>query len=111
MIAKLCIRPNDTSKGRQLKLNHYIHLHRKYFGIIPDDIHKFVRVEKDIPIIYKRDIMEILKEKGWKPRKIPQEPSLMQMDGDEMSERIIPWQPTVIAGPKQAIYLILKQRK
>ena len=82
MIAKLCIRPNDTSKGRQLKLNHYIDLHRKYFGVLPDDIHKFVRVEKDIPIIYKRDIMEILKGKGWKPRTIPQEPSLMEIDGD-----------------------------
>ena len=82
MIAKLCIRPNDTSKGRQLKLNHYIDLHRKYFGVIPDDVHKFVRVEKDIPIIYKRDILEILKEKGWKPRKIPQEPSLTRFGGE-----------------------------
>jgi hypothetical protein len=26
--------------------------------------------------------MEILKEKGWKPRRIPQEPSLTQLDGD-----------------------------
>jgi acetyl-CoA decarbonylase/synthase complex subunit alpha len=82
IIAKLCMRPNDTSKGRQLKLNHYIDLNRKYFGVIPDDVHKFVRVEKDIPIIYKRDIMEILKVKGWKSRKIPQEPSLKQVDDD-----------------------------
>lgn len=82
MIAKLCIRPNDTSKGRQLKLNHYIDLHRKYFGTMPDDIYKFVRVEKDIPITYKRDVMELLNEKGWEPRAIPQEPSLMEMDGD-----------------------------
>ncbi len=82
MIAKLCIRPNDTSKGRQLKLNHYIDLHRKYFGTMPEDIHKFIRVEKDIPIIYKRDIIELLKDKGWEPRKIPQVPSLMESDGD-----------------------------
>ena len=82
MTAKLCLRPNDTSKGRQLKLNHYIDLHKKYFGTIPDDIYKFVRVEKDIPITYKRDVMKMLDEKNWKPRKLPQEPSLMDMEGD-----------------------------
>lgn len=82
MTAKLCLRPNDTSKGRQLKLNHYIDLHKKYFGTLPDDIHKFIRVEKDIPITYKRDVMKILEEKNWKPRELPQEPSLMDMEGD-----------------------------
>ncbi len=82
MTAKLCLRPNDTSKGRQLKLNHYIDLHKKYFGTIPEDIYKFVRVQKDIPITYKRDVMEILDEKNWKPRELPQEPSLMDMKGD-----------------------------
>lgn len=82
MTAKLCIRPNDTSKGRQLKLNHYIDLHKKYFGTLPDDIYKFVRVEKDIPITYKRDVMQILEENDWKPRELPQEPSLMDMKGD-----------------------------
>jgi len=82
MIAKLCIRPNDTGKGRQLKLNHYIDLHKKYFGNLPSDIHLFVRNEKDIPITYKKDVMKILDEKGWEPRKIPQEPSLMDFKGD-----------------------------
>jgi len=77
MIAKLCLRPNDTSKGRQIKLNHYIDLHRKYFGTIPDDVPRFVRNEKDIPITYKKDVMNILEEVGWEPRALPQEPSLM----------------------------------
>lgn len=82
MVAKLCIRPNDTSKGRQLKLNHYIDINKKYFGVVPDDIDKFVRNDKDIPITYKKDVMAILEKKGWEPRAIPQEPSMMDMAGD-----------------------------
>ena len=77
MVAKLCIRPTDTPKGRNIKLNHYIDLHKKYFGTIPEDVHLFVRTDKDVPITYKKDIMKILKEKGWEPRSAPQEPSLM----------------------------------
>lgn len=77
MIAKLCIRPNDTQKGRQIKLNHYLDLHKKYFGTLPEDIYKFVRNEKDIPITYKKEVMEMLEERGWEPRALPQEPSTM----------------------------------
>ncbi|MGB9837872.1 CO dehydrogenase/acetyl-CoA synthase complex subunit alpha [Methanothermobacter sp.] len=78
MVAKLCIRPTDTPKGRQMKLSNYIDLHKKYFGTIPDDIDRFIRTEKDIPIVYKRDIMKILEEKNWKPRKLPKEPSILE---------------------------------
>ncbi|MFB2623320.1 CO dehydrogenase/acetyl-CoA synthase complex subunit alpha [Methanothermobacter marburgensis] len=78
MVAKLCIRPTDTPKGRQMKLSNYIDLHKKYFGTIPDDIDRFIRTEKDIPIVYKRDIMKILEEKNWKPRQLPKEPSLLE---------------------------------
>jgi len=85
-IAKLCIRPNDTSKGRQLKLTHYIDLHRKYFGTIPEDVYKFIRVEKDIPITYKKDIKSILEEKGWEPRALPQEPSIRDFPDDSKAE-------------------------
>jgi len=42
-IAKLCIRPNDTWKGRSIKLSHYIDLHKHHYGILPRDIHMFVR--------------------------------------------------------------------
>ncbi|MBI5679988.1 MAG: CO dehydrogenase/acetyl-CoA synthase complex subunit epsilon [Methanobacterium sp.] len=84
MIAKLCIRPNDTSKGRQIKLNHYLDLHKKYFGTLPDDVYRFVRNDKDIPITYKKEVLAMLEEKGWEPRALPQEPSTM--DFREKSE-------------------------
>lgn len=86
MIAKLCIRPNDTGKGRQIKLNHYIDLYKRYYGRLPPDIHLFIRNEKDIPITYKKDVKNILEEVGWKPREIALEPSLREFK-DEKGER------------------------
>ncbi|HIP84136.1 MAG TPA: CO dehydrogenase/acetyl-CoA synthase complex subunit epsilon [Methanothermococcus okinawensis] len=77
-IAKLCMRPNDISKGRSMKVYHYVTLYEKYFNCMPPDLEKFIRTEKDIPFMLKDKIVEYLKEKGWKPRKeIPQEPTLL----------------------------------
>jgi len=76
MIAKLCMRPNDTTKGRAIKLNHYIDLHRRLYGTLPDDIHLFVRSVADIPITMKDEVMEFLKRKGWKERETP-DPTLL----------------------------------
>lgn len=88
MTAKLCIRPNDTPKGRQIKLNHYLDLYKKYFDSLPDDMHLFVRNEKEIPIIYKKEVLKHLEEVGWKPRSIPQEPSLMNFrDNKKISDK------------------------
>lgn len=75
-IAKLCMRPNDTTKGRMIKLNHYIDLHKRLYGKMPDDIHLFVRTEADIPITMKDEVKTILKEKKWKASKIP-DPTLL----------------------------------
>jgi len=75
-IAKLCMRPNDTTKGRAIKLTHYIDLHKRLYGKTPDDIHMFVRTTADIPITMKDDIQNILVEKGWKEVKIP-DPTLL----------------------------------
>ncbi len=36
-LARLCIRPNDTNQGRQIKLTHYIELSKEYMGGLPDD--------------------------------------------------------------------------
>jgi len=76
MIAKFCMRPNDTTKGRAIKLTHYIDLHKRLYGVMPDDIHLFVRNKADIPITMKDEILKILEEKGWKETRIP-DPTLL----------------------------------
>lgn len=76
MIAKLCMRPNDTMKGRAIKLTHYIDLHKRLFGIMPEDIHLFVRTLADIPITMKDEIIKVLEEKKWKETVIP-DPTLL----------------------------------
>jgi acetyl-CoA decarbonylase/synthase complex subunit alpha len=76
MIAKLCMRPNDTSKGRAIKLTHYIDLHRRLYGIMPEDIHLFVRTIGDIPITMKDEIIKILEDKNWNETVIP-DPTLL----------------------------------
>ncbi len=68
-IAKYCIRRNDTPVGRQIKLNHYIALYKKYMGEgFPDDLHLFIRKPTDVPMFFKREVMDYLKKIGWKPR-------------------------------------------
>ncbi len=74
--AKLTIRPNDTPKGRAIKLTHYIDLHKSFYGTMPDDLHLLVRSEHDIPITVKHEVMKILKKKGWKPTTTP-DPTLL----------------------------------
>jgi acetyl-CoA decarbonylase/synthase complex subunit alpha len=69
-IAKLCIRKNDTAQGRQLKLTHYISLHKQYMGSLPDDLHLFIRKTTDIPIFYKKEIMPYLEKVGWKEKPV-----------------------------------------
>lgn len=76
MAAKLCMRPNDTSKGRAIKLTHYIDFHKRMFGAVPEDIPLFVRTMSDVPVTMKEEITAILKGVDWKERKIP-EPTLL----------------------------------
>lgn len=70
-IAKLCMRPNDTWKGRSVKLSHYIDLHKRHYGILPKDLDLFVRTPADIPMTMKEEVTGILKAKGWKETVIP----------------------------------------
>jgi len=74
--AKLCMRPNDTTKGRSIKLTHYIDLHKRFYGTLPDDIHLFVRTMADIPVTMKDEIINVLEQKNWKEKAIP-DPTLL----------------------------------
>jgi len=77
MTAKLCIRPNDTSKGRSIKLSHYIDIHENSYGFFPDDVWKYIRRETDIPITLKDKILAQMKENKWKEKPIP-DPTLLK---------------------------------
>ncbi|MHA2399252.1 MAG: CO dehydrogenase/acetyl-CoA synthase complex subunit alpha, partial [Promethearchaeota archaeon] len=78
LVAKLALRPADNSKGRMIKLSHWIDLERKYKGVkFPNDLEKFIRLEADIPINMKDEIQEYLKENGWEPTEIV-DPTLLK---------------------------------
>jgi acetyl-CoA decarbonylase/synthase complex subunit alpha len=76
-MAKLCIRKNDTPQGRQLKLHHYIQLHKQYLGTLPDDLHLFIRKTSDIPIFFKKEVMPYLEKVGWKEKPVLTLPTLI----------------------------------
>ena len=79
MIAKLSMRPNDTSKGRSVKLSHYIDLHRRHYGSMPTDLHLLVRKAQDIPFTMRGEIMAILEEADWIEDKIAiPDPTLLE---------------------------------
>ncbi|MGQ9468792.1 MAG: CO dehydrogenase/acetyl-CoA synthase complex subunit alpha [Nitrososphaerales archaeon] len=75
--ARLVMRPNDTNKGRMIKLSHYIDLHKKLYGAMPEDLHLFVRNESDLSIAMRDQLLKVLKEKGWEPIEVP-DPTLLE---------------------------------
>ncbi len=76
MIAKLTMRPNDTSKGRANKLANYIDLHKRLVGGIPSDVHLLVRNLADVPLTMKDEIITHLHDNNWKENPIP-DPTLL----------------------------------
>jgi acetyl-CoA decarbonylase/synthase complex subunit alpha len=76
-LAKLCIRKNDTPQGRQIKLTHYIGLHKQYLGTLPDDLHLYIRRASDIPIFFKKEVMAYLEKVGWKEKPVLSLPTLI----------------------------------
>lgn len=76
-LAKLCIRKNDTPQGRQIKLTHYIGLHKQYLGTLPDDLHLYIRRASDIPIFFKKEVMAYLERVGWKEKPVLSLPTMI----------------------------------
>lgn len=74
---KLCIRPNDTTRGRQTKLRNYIDLSKSLLGEMPGDISDFVRVYDDIPEEMREELIKLLNTTDWQPSFIP-DPTLLQ---------------------------------
>lgn len=76
LIPKLTIRASDNFKGRQIKIAHWIDMYQRCGGKggkptdeLPEDIHKFVRTETDIPVTLREEVMNFLKDRNWKPQK------------------------------------------
>ena len=59
MMAKACLRPSDNSLGRSIKLTHWMELHDKYIGGLPEDWWKFIRTEADLPLAKRADLMKL----------------------------------------------------
>ena len=76
-IIKQCFRRNDTPKGRALKLHHYISAYKEYLGSLPDDLHNFIRSQREIPLVYKKEVMAYLKEVGWEPKPVLSLPTII----------------------------------
>ncbi|MBS3976612.1 MAG: CO dehydrogenase/acetyl-CoA synthase complex subunit epsilon [Syntrophomonadaceae bacterium] len=76
-IIKQCFRRNDTPPGRAIKLNSYISAYKQVIGALPDDLQNFVRTEKEIPIVYKREVLAYLKEVGWQPKPVLSLPTII----------------------------------
>ncbi|MEW5760171.1 MAG: 4Fe-4S dicluster domain-containing protein [Candidatus Thermoplasmatota archaeon] len=74
-IAKLCIRPNDTIKGRKIKLSNYIELNKKVYGTIPEDLWLFTRALNELP--KNKEFYHLLEKKNWSKKRIP-DPTLIQ---------------------------------
>ncbi|MBS3948773.1 MAG: CO dehydrogenase/acetyl-CoA synthase complex subunit epsilon [Dethiobacter sp.] len=76
-IIKQCFRRNDTPPGRAIKLNSYISAYKQLIGTLPDDLQNFIRTEKEIPIVYKREVLAYLKEVGWQPKPVLSLPTII----------------------------------
>jgi len=76
LVAKLCMRPNDTTRGRAMKLTHYIDLYQRHQGALPEDIPRYIRTPADIPVTLKGEITRILAQSDWKEQPVP-DPTLL----------------------------------
>ncbi len=59
-----------------IKPTHYIDMHKRLYGAMPDGIHLFVRNKAAVPITMNDEILRILEETNWRERAIP-DPTLL----------------------------------
>ena len=76
-IVRLCLRPNDTATGRQVKLGHYVDLSRALLGRQPGDVDRWVRSAYDIPESWDSDERAALLPRGWEHAPIP-DPTILE---------------------------------
>lgn len=76
-IARLCIRPNDTTKGRQTKLRNYIGFSKTFRGKMPEDIIDYLRVVDDMPEEYHEELTVLMNSGNWQPSFIP-DPTILE---------------------------------
>jgi CO dehydrogenase/acetyl-CoA synthase alpha subunit len=81
LIPKLCMRASDGVKGRQIKVAHYIDVHKKYVGSLPQDLGRFIRNEKDVPLTLREEVKPFLESKGWRPVERIPDPTLLERLG------------------------------
>jgi acetyl-CoA decarbonylase/synthase complex subunit alpha len=48
-----------------VKLSHYIDLHQRYYGSMPDDLQLYVRRLQDIPFTMRDEVTKVLQDSGW----------------------------------------------
>lgn len=77
---RLCMRPNDTTSGRQRKIENYIELSLELLGSLPLDIPDYVRVLDDIPSRYRDMISPVLEKSGWMESFVPEPTILYERD-------------------------------
>ncbi|MCP4763560.1 MAG: CO dehydrogenase/acetyl-CoA synthase complex subunit epsilon, partial [archaeon] len=77
LLCKLCFRQADGSKGRSIKLAHYIDILEKYMNKFPEaeDLARYIRVENDIPPNLKEKVLKMIKGIGWKPKPLIMDPT------------------------------------
>lgn len=76
-ITRLCMRPNDTTWGRQTKLHHYVELSETLLGRTPPDLADCVRVYDDLPDDRREELLRILEGTDWRPSYIP-DPTVLE---------------------------------
>ena len=70
MVTRLLFRTNDFRDGRISKFDSYLTMYDEYFKDLPEDFHKYVRSDAELPWTKKHKLLRILREKyGWETEK------------------------------------------